>query len=183
MYEQLLKHTERYLREKTGTGVSVKQLWEAMVKEGAKKKFTVPSLMADFECLLEGDARFDFVAEEGRHSGKSPDIEELLEHDELEKLGFLTTHKVRLKRGPSSPFDMEEQSEDALDSAVSLEDLGDNFSDSALIDSEPSLPPRHPAGKTKAVGSPLAAVKAAGISKDKRSKPAKKKTPAKKRKK
>ncbi|HTX17068.1 MAG TPA: hypothetical protein VMG34_00285 [Bacteroidota bacterium] len=183
MYEQLLKQTERFLESKADPGVPVKQLWDAMVKEGAKKGFAVPSLMADYECLLEGDARFEFVAEHGRHSGNTPGIEELLEHDELEKLGFLTTQRVRLRRAASSLFGPEGKSEDALDLAVSLEDLGDNYPDSALLDSEPAPSPRRPGGGTDAVRSLAAAIKAAGAPKGKRPTSAKKKTPAKKRKK
>jgi hypothetical protein len=136
MYERLLKQTERYLENRNEIAVPVKQLWDAMVKEGAKHNFTVPSLMSDFECLLEGDHRFEFVAERAPRAGRNPDIEELLEHEELEKLGFLNSQNVRLRRSSLLPFDDEDEHHDALDAAVSFEDLGENFPDSSLLDTE-----------------------------------------------
>jgi hypothetical protein len=63
MYERLLKQTERYLGNRKEIVVPVKQVWDAMVKEGKAGNFAVPPLMADFECLLEGDKRFEFVNE------------------------------------------------------------------------------------------------------------------------
>lgn len=63
MYERLLKQTERYLGSQKDVLVPVKQVWNAMVKEGKLNNFVVPSLMADFECLLEGDKRFEFVTD------------------------------------------------------------------------------------------------------------------------
>ena len=135
MYERLLKQTERYLENRKEVAVPVKQLWDAIVKEGTKNDFTVPALLADFECLLEGDSRFEFVAERKPPAGKNPDFAELLEHDELEKLGFLSSHKVKLRR-VSLPSLEEEESLDALDAAISIEDLGDDFPDSVLLDED-----------------------------------------------
>ena len=63
MYERLLKQTERYLGNQEEIVVPVQAVWSAMVKEGKANNFAVPSLMADFECLLEGDKRFEFVSE------------------------------------------------------------------------------------------------------------------------
>ncbi len=139
MYERLLKQTERYLENRNQTAVPVKQLWDAMVKEGAKHDFAVPALLADFECLLEGDHRFEFVAVGMPRGGQNRDIEELLEHEELEKLGFLSAQNVRLRRSSLATFDDdEEESHDALDAAVSFEDLGENFPDTSLLDAEPN---------------------------------------------
>jgi hypothetical protein len=137
MYERLLKQTERYLENRTESAVSVKQLWDAMVKEGTKRDFAVPSLMADFECLLEGDKRFEFVAEGHPRGGENPGLEELLEHEELEKLGFLSSQRVRLRRTSLLSLETDdEELHDALDAAVSLEDLGDNFPDTSLFDGD-----------------------------------------------
>jgi hypothetical protein len=148
MYERLLKQTERYLENRNEAAVPVKQIWDAMVKEGAKRNFAVPSLMADFECLLEGDNRFEFVAEGVPRSDRNHDLEELLEREELEKLGFLTAQKVRLRRSSLLSLEMEEESHDALDAAVSLEDLGENYPDSSLLDLEAT---QRPQGRPSAV--------------------------------
>ena len=159
MYERLLKQTERFLENRNEGAVPVKQLWDAMVKEGAKRDFPVPALMADFECLLEGDNRFEFVAAGIPRAGKNRDIEDLIEHEELEKLGFLSSQNVRLRRSSLLSFDDEETSHDALDSAVSFEDLGDNFSDSSLLDADPApggqKRPASPSHNPKKAGSAL----------------------------
>ena len=149
MYERLLKQTERYLENRNEAAVPVKQLWDAMVKEGAKRDFPIPPLMADFECLLEGDKRFEFVADAIPRTGKNRDVEELLEHEELEKLGFLNPQNVRLRRSALLSFDLEEESHDALDAAVSFEDLGENFPDSSLLDADSVQKNRRPGIKPR----------------------------------
>ncbi len=136
MYDRLLKQTERYLEGRKEVVVPVKQVWEAMIKLGKAENFTVPSLMADFECLLEGDHRFEFVLESGSRMRGSPDLEELLEHDELEKFGFVNDQKVKLRRLSSRSKDSEEESFDALDAAISIEELDETLGDTSLLDSD-----------------------------------------------
>ena len=135
MYERLLKQTERYLGSRREVVVSVRQVWNAMVKEGKANKFAVPSLMADFECLLEGDKRFEFANDEGSPARPVPSLEDLLEHDEMEKLGFSGDQKVKLRRIRLPAEDDDPESVDALDAAVSIEELDEELSDSSLYDS------------------------------------------------
>ena len=137
MYERLLKQTERYLGNQKEIVVSVKQVWNAMVKEGKMNNFAVPSLMADFECLLEGDKRFEFVKEKKLPGSRDPYSDDFFESDEMEKLGFSDTQKVKLRRIPLSAMDDADESGDALDAAISMEELGEELEDSALYDSGP----------------------------------------------
>ena len=134
MYERLLKQTERYLGTQKEIVVPVKQVWNAMVKEGKLNNFAVPPLMADFECLLEGDKRFEFVTETKPPAHLDPYSDDFLEHDELEKLGFSGDQKMKLRRIPLPPSDDEAESVDALDAAISLEELGDELVDSEFFD-------------------------------------------------
>jgi len=133
MYERLLGETERYLERRREIVVPVKQVWAAMIKEGRTGSFAVPSLMADFECLLEGDKRFEFVVEKNASRAVIPQGENFFEHEEMEKLGFSEDQKVKLRRIPLSPAD-DEETGDALDAAISLEDLDKEIEDQSLLD-------------------------------------------------
>jgi hypothetical protein len=135
MYERLLKQTERYLGSRAEVVVPIKQVWDAMVKEGKSGNFAVPSLMADFECLLEGDRRFEFVSDRRSSGNFDPSLEDFLEHDEMEKLGFSGDQKVKLRRVRLPAEDDDPQSVDALDAAVSMEELDEELSESSLYDS------------------------------------------------
>ncbi|MGA9405505.1 MAG: hypothetical protein WBW71_00100 [Bacteroidota bacterium] len=137
MYERLLKQTERYLGNQEEIVVPVHQVWSAMVKEGKANNFAVPSLMADFECLLEGDKRFEFVSEKKLPGSRDPYSDDFLESDELEKLGFSENQKVKLRRIPL-PSVNDDETVDALDAAISMEELGEELEDSALYDSGPA---------------------------------------------
>jgi hypothetical protein len=134
MYERLLKQTERYLGNRKEIVVPVKQVWDAMVKEGKVNNFAVPSLMADFECLLEGDKRFEFVNEEKSSAHLDPYSDDFLENDEMEKLGFSDNQKMKLRRIPLPVSDDDTESVDALDVAISMEELGEEIEDSSLFD-------------------------------------------------
>ena len=126
--------TERSLGNRKEIVVPVKQVWGAMVKEGKASNFAVPSLMADFECLLEGDKRFEFVSEKKSSAPLDPYSDDFFENDEMEKLGFSDNQKIKLRRIPSPVSDDDTESIDALDAAISMEELGEEFEDSALFD-------------------------------------------------
>jgi hypothetical protein len=188
MYERLLKQTERYLGNRKEIVVPVKQVWDAMVKEGKADNFAVPSLMADFECLLEGDKRFEFVNEKSSSRSRNPYSDDFLEHDEMEKLGFSDNQKMKLRRIPLPASDDDAESVDALDSAISMEELGEELEDSALFDSGSAsatrgTPSTHPASHIEK----KLAKKISGRPQKKSGKPptklSKRKSPAKKRKK
>ncbi len=132
MYERLLKETERYLEHRREIVVPVKQVWDAMIKQGKSSSFTVPTLMADFECLLEGDRRFEFVIEKNAVGATSADGNDSFEHEEMEKLGFPDDQRVKLRRIPL-PRSQDEVG-DPLDSAISLEDLDKELADTSLLD-------------------------------------------------
>ncbi len=136
MYERLLKETERYLEHRKEIVVPVKQVWDAMIKQGRSSSFTVPTLMADFECLLEGDRRFEFVIEKNSVGAMSADGNNFFEHEDMEKLGFSDDQRVKLRRIPLPRSEDEEG--DPLDSAISLEDLDKELADTSLLDGGPA---------------------------------------------
>lgn len=140
MYERLLKETERYLEHRKKTVVPVKQVWDAMIKQGKSSSFAVPTLMADFECLLEGDRRFEFVIEKNAVGAMSADGNNFFEHEEMEKLGFSDDQRVKLRRIPLPTTEDEEG--DPLDSAISLEDLDKELADTSLLDGGPATATR-----------------------------------------
>ncbi len=188
MYERLLKQTERYLGNRKEIVVPVKQVWDAMVKEGKVNNFAVPSLMADFECLLEGDKRFEFVNEKKSFARLDPYSDDFLEHDEMEKLGFSDNQKMKLRRIPLPASDDDAESVDALDAAISMEELGEELEDSALFDTGAAsvtrgTPSTHPASHIEK----KLAKKISGRPEKKSGKPptklSKRKSPEKKRKK
>lgn len=136
MYERLLKETERYLEHRKDIVVPVKQVWDAMIKQGKSSSFTVPTLMADFECLLEGDKRFEFVIEKNAVGAMSADGNNFLEHEEMENLGFSDDQRVKLRRIPLPTAEDEEG--DPLDSAISFEELDRELADTSLLDGGPA---------------------------------------------
>lgn len=140
MYERLLKETERYLEHRKEIVVPVKQVWDAMIKQGKSSSFTVPGLMADFECLLEGDRRFEFVIEKNAIGSMSAAGIDIFEHEEMEKLGFSDDQRVKLRRIPLPTAEDEEG--DPLDSAISLEELDKELADTSLLDGGSAVPTR-----------------------------------------
>ena len=133
MYERLLKETERYLERRPEIVVPVKRVWDTMVKEGKANNFPVPSLMADFECLLEGDRRFEFMAEKKRGRDLGDEFDDSLEREDLEKLGFADGQLVKLRRIRIAVAE-DEEIVDALDAAISLNDLDEELASPALFD-------------------------------------------------
>jgi hypothetical protein len=136
MYERLLKETEQYLEHRREIVVPVKQVWDAMIKRGRSSSFAVPTLMADFECLLEGDRRFEFVIQKSAVGSMSADGSEFFEQEEMEKLGFSDDQRVKLRRIPLPTAEDEEG--DPLDSAISLEDLDIELADTSLLEGSPA---------------------------------------------
>ena len=141
MYERLLKETERYLERRPEIVVPIKRVWDTMVKEGKSGNFPVPSLLADFECLLEGDKRFEFMAEKKRGRAFDDDREDSLERDDLEKLGFADGQLVKLRRIRIAVVE-DDEIVDALDAAISLNDLDEDLAAPALFDQSEVLPRR-----------------------------------------
>ena len=94
MFERLLNETEKYLHRKDNALVSIRQVWKELAEEGKRKNFSIPKL-ADFECLLDADRRFECISGNGVDPGLTE--EEILDLDEMEKLGLLQDIQVRLR--------------------------------------------------------------------------------------
>jgi hypothetical protein len=149
MYERLLKETERYLEHRKEIVVPVKKVWDAMIKQGKSSSFTVPTLMADFECLLEGDRRFEFVIEKDAVGAMRAGGNDFFEHEEMEKLGFSDDQRVKLRRMPLRSAEDEEG--DPLDTAISLEDLDAELADTSLLDGGPAPATRSTSKSTSTI--------------------------------
>ena len=111
MYEKLLTETERFLVRRKEPLAPIKTLWQSVHREGLRQGFTVPSLV-DFSCLLDGDKRFEVVmsGEEGGKAGEA----DLLDNEEMEKLGFLGGQFVRLRRAVRRADDDEDEADDIV---------------------------------------------------------------------
>ena len=112
MYEKLLTETERFLARRKEPLAPIKTLWQSVHREGMRQGFAVPSLV-DFSCLLEGDKRFDVVmsGEEGGKAGEA----DLLDYEEMEKLGFLGGQFVRLRLAARRTDDDEDDADDTVE--------------------------------------------------------------------
>ncbi|MCX6138676.1 MAG: hypothetical protein NTV54_14420 [Ignavibacteriales bacterium] len=130
MYERLLTETERYLARTKQPHVSIKHLWQTVNREGMRHGFTVPSLM-DFSCLLEGDRRFELVmlGEEHDQTGEI----DLLDHEEMEKLGFAGGQIVRLRPAARRTDDDDDGAEEMPD------DENDMLLDRELLHAKPAI--------------------------------------------
>ncbi len=133
MYERLLSETQHYLERNKDDLIRVKELWKFVSAEGKKSNFAVPSL-TDFSCLLDGDKRFEFVALTRRTAASKGDFEEdLLEHEELGKLGFKEDQYIRLRKLQLDDDEEMDDGEEAkfvpLDDDIALEENQDEFED------------------------------------------------------
>ena len=153
MYERLLKETERYLERRPEIVVPIKRVWDTMVKEGKAGNFPVPSLMADFECLLEGDSRFEFMAEKKRRRDLGADREDSDEREDLENLGFADGQLVKLRRIRIAVAE-DDEIVDALDAAISLNDLDEELASPALFDQSEVVARRSAASLLSQPGKP-----------------------------
>jgi hypothetical protein len=145
MYERLLSETQHYLERNKDDLIHVKVLWKFISAEGKKSNFAVPSL-TDFSCLLDGDKRFEFVARARSTAASKGDLDQdLLEHEELGKLGFKEDQYVRLRKmrlDDDEEIDDEEEAKFIpLDDDIVLEENQDEFEDMFF----PSA--KHSAGK------------------------------------
>ena len=159
MYEKLLTETERFLAQRKEPLIPIKTLWQSLHREGLRRGFAVPSLV-NFSCLLEGDKRFE-VALNGNEGGKAAETD-LLDYEEMEKLGFLGGQFVRLRQAVGRADDEEDNAGDIV------EDEDDLLLDRGLL-AEP-----HTIVKVKKKTASAAKISAA-VSVKKRTTPAKKK--------
>jgi hypothetical protein len=110
-------------------------LWRSLTREAVRKSFSVPSL-SDFSCLLEGDKRFELINDPEAAQGTG-DLE-IVDSEEMGKLGFLGSQRVRLRSLSVKRDDDDEDSDDADDEES---DDGDPLFDRALL-SERRAPAR-----------------------------------------
>lgn len=132
MYERLLSETEQYLERSKDGIVRLKALWKFITDEGKRNNFDVPSL-TDFSCLLDGDKRFEFVTL-NRGAVRERDREDdLLEHEELGKLGFGKEQYVRLRKlrldDDEDMGDEEEEKFIPFDDDIAIEENQEEFED------------------------------------------------------
>ena len=124
MYEKLLTETERFLVRRKEPLAPIKTLWQSVHREGLRQGFAVPSLV-DFSCLLDGDKRFEVVMS-GEVGGKAGEAD-LLDNEEMEKLGFLGGQFVRLRLAARRADD------DEVDADDTVEDEDDLLLDRAVL--------------------------------------------------
>lgn len=117
MYERLLTETERYLARRKEPVTAIKTIWQLVHREGLRQGFAVPSLV-DFSCLLDGDKRFEVMLN-SEEDGKAVEAD-LLDDEEMEKLGFVAGQFVRLRSVVRRADDDED---DAGDMAGDEDDL------------------------------------------------------------
>ncbi|HWP82686.1 MAG TPA: hypothetical protein VNN76_08530 [Bacteroidota bacterium] len=105
MYERCLNEAERILAMDKDVIVPVKKVWQEVVKQGKGQGFEVPSL-ADFETMLEADPRFEFMPSQRElfeeEDGLSEE-ERAEEEAEMERLGFYSGDRIKLKRVELTP--------------------------------------------------------------------------------
>jgi hypothetical protein len=98
MYERSLHEAERILATDKDVIVPVKRVWQEVVKQGNEQGFEVPSLV-DFETMLEADQRFEFMSSKELLDDGEIDPDDRAEEEvELEKLGFYSGDRVKLKK-------------------------------------------------------------------------------------
>ncbi|MDE3057939.1 MAG: hypothetical protein KGJ59_08280 [Bacteroidota bacterium] len=154
MYERLLSEAQHYLEQKKDDLVRVRTLWKIISEKAKKNNFVVPSL-TDFACLLDGDKRFEFVALARGAAVSEGDLEEdVLEHEELGKLGFREEQYVRLRRPRLDDDEDEMSSEETLpivpvDDDVPVDESHDAFE--TMIFSPPSRGGGRPNGRRKPI--------------------------------
>jgi hypothetical protein len=127
MYERLLLETGRHLKLREGSSVPIMQLWRSMTREAVRKSFSVPSL-SDFSCLLEGDKRFELITDPAGSQAMS--VVEVVDDEEMGKLGFLGSQRVRLRTVPVKNDEDDDESEGLADAEG---EEGDPLLDRALL--------------------------------------------------
>jgi hypothetical protein len=109
VYERCLNEAEYVLVAENEDLVSVKSLWNAVLRRGKNQGFDVP-MLADFAALLEGDRRFDIIPTEEKDTQLDSFEGNEEEVGEMEKLGVSPEDRVRLhRRSNSSEVEADEE--------------------------------------------------------------------------
>lgn len=108
MYEKLLAEAEKFLEEQKTKEVPILEMWDCMLERSGELNFEMPETIGDFECLIEADKRFLFVAikteeeiddvDVGEEEGEYEVGEDFFAVEEIEKLGFNQNQVVGLKK-------------------------------------------------------------------------------------
>ncbi len=111
MYERSLNEAESFLQATEKPWLSVRELWNEVVRLSQVDNFEVAPL-AEFTAMLDADPRFQIIParEEGEPVPELPPDSDI-EEDEMEQLGFYSEDRVRLK---AKPFPAAEQSEESI---------------------------------------------------------------------
>lgn len=118
MHERSLNEAERILATHKDVVVPVKEIWLEVSKQGQLQRFEVPPLV-DFTALLEGDDRFEFFPagdELGDEYVEPTDEDEVDYATDMERLGFYSEDRVRLRNIEVSEELVEELAEEHEDS-------------------------------------------------------------------
>ena len=102
MYERCLNEAERILASEKDVIVAVKKVWIEVSREAERQGFEIPQF-SDFSAMLEGDARFEFLAS---HESVTEDLEDPVEEEspqEMEQLGFFSGDRVKLRTVDLTP--------------------------------------------------------------------------------
>ena len=105
MYEQSLNEAERILAADRDIIVPIKKVWQFVARQGKEQGFEVPTLV-DFETMLEADSRFEFMPSPREVFGEEEEIppdEQKEEEVEMERLGFYSGDRIKLKRIELTP--------------------------------------------------------------------------------
>ncbi len=109
MYERSLNVAESILQTTDKPWLSVRDLWEEVVRRSKKEIFEVAPL-AEFTAMLDADNRFQIIP---AHKEGEP-LEDIIsdteiDMDEMEQLGFYPEDRVRLKAKKEPIYDDDEE--------------------------------------------------------------------------
>ncbi len=97
MYERSLNEVKSILAARKIPLVSVREIWEEVVKRSKIEGFEVASL-GDFSAMLEGDQRFQIIpAQVKNEDDKEDNADGDFAEDDMENLGFFSEDQVRLR--------------------------------------------------------------------------------------
>lgn len=105
MYERSLNEAERILAADRDIIVPIKKVWQLVARHGKEQDFEVPAFV-DFETMLEADPRFEFMSSPQEIFGEGEEIqptEQKEEDAEMERLGFYSGDRIKLKRIELTP--------------------------------------------------------------------------------
>jgi hypothetical protein len=96
VYERSLHEAELILSTQKEPLVSVREVWEEVVRRSEFGGFEVPS-PSDFSAMLEGDKRFQIIPAQIKVQDDLEEADGDLVDTEMESLGFFSEDRIRLR--------------------------------------------------------------------------------------